>query len=280
MRPNRSLEMPPTKPVGVPSRASPIATLRHDPPTFGRTASRPSAAATGTKSINASPQQSIIVATSAASAVKTAHRLATGLIEPAQHPVHLTLPAMKFSHARRGRLGHAPERRHSGHGLAKRGISPGGDGTKHGRPQQYGLRSLWQRHDETGRIRHDLPHERTSPCAAPRDDHVAVDAMRLERVDHIGKTVSKAAQSRYEQALHGAKVVVEVEARDDSAGIGIGVWRAIAEEFRQDVNVAREQRSLARASGTFDDSLFEKCEDIAPVAPRRGACLRMCRMRL
>ena len=61
MRPNRSVEMPPTNPVAAPSRAAPTAMLRHEPPTTGTMASRPSVDFTGRKSIRASPQLNSMV---------------------------------------------------------------------------------------------------------------------------------------------------------------------------------------------------------------------------
>src|SRR5215831_782950 len=112
MRPNRSVEIPPTKPVGTPSLANPTATLRQDPPTTGLTASFPSAAATGTKSISASPQLSIIVfdlSASAGASLKSAHRLAALAIKSAQQAVYFALLVMKFSHSRCGRFGQATE---------------------------------------------------------------------------------------------------------------------------------------------------------------------------
>src|SRR5215475_1101084 len=118
MRPNRSVERPPTNPVGAPSRDSPTATLRHDPPTAGRTASRPSAATTGTKSISASPQLRIMPSSFLGSfALKPAHRLAAVAIEAAQQRIDLALAAMELGHARCGLFGQTTERRHRRHGL-------------------------------------------------------------------------------------------------------------------------------------------------------------------
>src|SRR5207302_3474441 len=93
MRPNISTEMPPTKPADAPSRATPTATLKHDPPTMGTTASRPSAAITGTKSISASPQLSIIVSPPDLSSggLQIAHRLAASAINHAQQLVDVPL---------------------------------------------------------------------------------------------------------------------------------------------------------------------------------------------
>src|SRR5581483_4940826 len=97
--------MPPTKPAETPRRARPTAILRQEPPTAGLIASRPSAALTGTKSISASPQLSII-----ASTFQHLHRLAALAVEHAQHPVHASLGSMKFRHSRPGWLAEAAER--------------------------------------------------------------------------------------------------------------------------------------------------------------------------
>src|ERR1700758_4624305 len=97
MRPNRSFAMPPTKTVGAASRDSPTANLRQEPPTMGRTASPPSAAATGTKSISASPQLRIMVFDlSGAVDIEAAHGLAAAAIQLTQKPVDLPLPAMEL----------------------------------------------------------------------------------------------------------------------------------------------------------------------------------------
>src|SRR5579859_79939 len=122
MRPNRSVEMPPTKPEATPSRATPTAMLRQEPPTAGRAASRPSAATTGTKSISASPQLKIMASAFRClpAAIQRAHGLAAFLVQRAEQVVNPALGAVKFRHARGRRLAQAAERRHRGHGFADR----------------------------------------------------------------------------------------------------------------------------------------------------------------
>src|SRR3979490_578396 len=61
MRPNRSVEIPPTNPAGAPRRAMPTAMLRQEPPATGTLASRRPTDLTGRKSIRPSPQLSSIV---------------------------------------------------------------------------------------------------------------------------------------------------------------------------------------------------------------------------
>src|SRR6516165_4367197 len=142
MRPNRSDEMPPTNPAGAPSRAIPTATLRQDPPTFGLTASPPSAPATGTKSIKASPQLSSMVCDLSSSRAvhrETTHRLAALAIKPAKEPVDLQLAAMEFAHSGRGRRGQRAKRRHRRHGFGQRWKGARGNGAKHGRAKQHRL---------------------------------------------------------------------------------------------------------------------------------------------
>ena len=70
--------------------------------------------------------------------------------------------------------------------------------------------------------------------------------MRPERVDHVGKPIGQPAQARDEQPLHRADIGVEIEARDHRARVGIGIRRAVAEKFRQHMNVAGQQRRARR----------------------------------
>ena len=85
--------------------------------------------------------------------------------------------------------------------------------------------------------------------------------MRSKGVNDIGKPVGETAESRHEQLLDGADVGVEPQPCDDRARVGIRERRAIAEKLRQDVDVAGEQRRLARASRARDDAPFQKFQD-------------------
>ena len=67
-----------------------------------------------------------------------------------------------------------------------------------------------------------------------------------KRVDDVGKPIGEAAQAGDEQPLHAADVGVEIEPGDHRARIGIGIGRAVAEEFGQHMDVAREQRAPRR----------------------------------
>src|SRR5215469_4040592 len=101
MRPNRSVDTPPTKPVGAPSRAMPTAMLRQDPPTTGTRASRPSADLAGRKSISASPQLNSISPLSSLPRGGL-HDQPALAVDLAQQGVHLALGGVEVGH-RRGR---------------------------------------------------------------------------------------------------------------------------------------------------------------------------------
>src|SRR5699024_12539207 len=73
---------------------------------------------------------------------------------------------------------------------------------------------------------------------------------------------------------------VEIEPRDHRARAGIGIGRTIAEEFRQNMNVAREQRSRTGIAAARQDALLEILDDIDAVALRSGLDFSMGRMRL
>src|SRR5215510_1180522 len=117
MRPNRSVEMPPTKPVGAPRRAMATAVLRHDPPTIGMSASRPSGTLTGKKSINASPQLSNMASISWNGRFRSLHGKAARLVQLTQQSVDASFGAVEVGHSRRRRIGQTTDRRHGLHGL-------------------------------------------------------------------------------------------------------------------------------------------------------------------
>src|SRR5260370_37549955 len=136
MRPNRSVDMPPTNPAGAPRRAMPTAIVRQAPSTTGRMASRPSTDLTGRKSIKASPQLSSIVEFSAsASAIEfdAVHGIAAFPIQLSHQSMDLSLGPMEVGQSGRRRLARPPDRRHRGHGLAARSVKIAGD-----RAQQRG----------------------------------------------------------------------------------------------------------------------------------------------
>src|SRR5579871_4218523 len=181
MRPYMSVEMPPTNPHAAPSREMPTAMLRQEPPTAGRTASRPSAAATGTKSISASPQLNITASTFRRvreTGLHGLHRLAALAVQRAQAVVDLAFAPMEFRDASSGRLTETTERRHRRHGLADRPIGATGDRAQHRRTEQDGFLRLRQRDRQARRIGHDLPHQRTAAGTSTHDDDVAVDLVR------------------------------------------------------------------------------------------------------
>ena len=69
--------------------------------------------------------------------------------------------------------------------------------------------------------------------------------MRAKGIDHVGQAIGEAAEAGDEQPLQ-TDIDVEIEAGDHRAGIGIGEGRAIAEELRQDVDIAGQQRRLSQ----------------------------------
>ena len=70
--------------------------------------------------------------------------------------------------------------------------------------------------------------------------------MRGKGLDHLGKPIGQPAEAGDEQPLHRANVGVEIEARDHRARVGVGIGRAVADEFGKHMDVAGEQRgSLA-----------------------------------
>src|SRR5712672_2448524 len=110
MRPNRSVEMPPTNPAGAPRRAMPTAMLRQEPPTAGTIASRPSADHTGRKSTRASPQLSSIVLVfrlDAGDQFDPLHRVTALPVQLSQQPMDLPFRSMEVGHSRRRWLAHA-----------------------------------------------------------------------------------------------------------------------------------------------------------------------------
>ena len=95
--------------------------------------------------------------------------------------------------------------------------------------------------------------------------------VRLEGIDDVGETIGQPAQSRDEQPLHRVDIGVEIEARDHGARIRIGIGRAVAEKFRQHMNVAREPRRFARCRRSRDTMRCSRnCRTSRP-APRAAA---------
>src|ERR1700704_3480809 len=134
MRPNRSVEMPPTKPAGAPRRAIPTAMLRQDPPTTGTIASRPSTDVTGRKSTNASPQLSSILAfhIDIGDLFDAVHRIAAFAVQFSHQSVDPSLRPVEVGHSGRGRLAQTADRRHRDHCLADRFVTAAGNRTQHG----------------------------------------------------------------------------------------------------------------------------------------------------
>lgn len=103
--------------------------------------------------------------------------------------------------------------------------------------------------------------------------------MRGEGFDHLGQPVSEPAQAGDEQPLHGASVGVEIEAGDHRAGVRVGVGRAVADEFGEDMDVAGEQRGAAGAASARDNAALEEVDEVEPFIARGRARLGMARMR-
>src|SRR5450755_1508554 len=264
MRPNRSVEIPPTNPAGAPRRAMPTAMLRQQPPTTGTSESRPSTDLTGRKSIKASPQLSSIVLffrIDTSDRFDSAHRLAAFPIQFSHQSMDLSLGAVEFGHSGRRRFAQTTDRRHRGHCLPDRPIRTAGHRTQHGSSEQDRLLRFGNRNRQTRRVRHDLADQRTASRTAADHHQVAVDAVRAERVDDIRKAIGEPAESRHEQPLHRADVRVEIHPCDDRARIGIGERRAIAEKLRQNVNVAGKPCRLARVLRTRDNAPLEKFQN-------------------
>ena len=182
-----------------------------------------------------------------------------------------------------GRLALPSQRRHLCHGLADRDIGAAGDRAEHGGAEQHGLLRLRQRDGEPGRIGHDLPHQRTAAGAAAHDHDAGMDAMRGKGIDHLGEAIGEPAEPGDEQPLQARDVAVEIEAGDHRTRLGIGIGRAIAEEFGQHMDVAREQRGLARPTPKrVDDAALENSSSRCPrlrAPPRRLGIGRMRRTR-
>src|SRR6267142_6793705 len=115
MRPNKSVDMPPTNPAGAPKRAMPTAILRQDPPATGTAASRPSADLTGRKSTRASPQLSsmaLVLRIKSGDRCDPLHRITAVSLELSHHPVNPPLCPVEIRQSRRGRLAQPADRRH------------------------------------------------------------------------------------------------------------------------------------------------------------------------
>src|SRR5437868_13119911 len=107
MRPNKSVEMPPTKPDGAPRRATPTAMLRQDPPTTGTAASRPSTDLTGRKSTRASPQLSsmaLVLRIRPGDRRDVPHRMAAVSFQLSHQPVNSPLCPVEIGQSLRCRL--------------------------------------------------------------------------------------------------------------------------------------------------------------------------------
>src|SRR5580698_9755776 len=120
MRPNRSVEIPPTNPAGAPRRAMPTAILRQEPPTTGASASRPSVEWTARKSIRASPQLNSMGLTLGAGTggrFDAVHDGAAFAIQRSHQGVNPPLGPVEIRYCGRGRLAAATDRRHRGHRL-------------------------------------------------------------------------------------------------------------------------------------------------------------------
>src|SRR6202035_2401321 len=112
MRPNRSVEIPPTNPAGAPRRAMPTAMLRQKPPTAGTMASRPSTDLTGRKSIKASPQLSsmaLILRLGTGNAPDREHGIAAFAVQLSHQAVNPPLGPVEIGHRRRRRFAQATD---------------------------------------------------------------------------------------------------------------------------------------------------------------------------
>src|SRR5580704_1432224 len=153
MRPNRSLEMPPTNPAGAPRRAMPMAMLRQEPPTAGTMASRPSADVTGRKSIKASPQLSsmaLILRLRTGDAPDRVHGIAAFPVQFSHQAVNPPFGPVEIGHPGGRRFAQATDRRHRSHCLANRTVSAAGDGPEHGSAEQDRFLRLGNRDRQAG----------------------------------------------------------------------------------------------------------------------------------
>src|ERR1700737_1454230 len=162
MRPNRSVDMPPTNPAGAPRRAMPTAMFRHAPPTTGTMASRPSTDLTGRKSIKASPQLSSMVQFSASASViefDPVHGIAAFPIQFSHQSMNLSLGPMEVGQSGRRRLARPTDRRHRGHGLADRFAGVARDRAQHCGSEQDRFLGFGKCDGQARGICHDLANE-------------------------------------------------------------------------------------------------------------------------
>ena len=255
MRPNRSVEMPPTNPAGAPRRAMPTAMLRHEPPATGTTASRPSTDLTGRKSTRASPQLSSIALSSSyqtpAIDLDPAHRIAAVPVQFSHQSVNPSLGPVEVGHPGRRRLARAADRRHRGHGLADRSVSAAGDGTQHGGAEQDRFLRFGNRNRQAGRIRHDLADQRTSSRAAADHHQIAVDTVRCEkRRPHRqgrrrGRTVP-ATNSRSIEPMSTSRSIPATTARESGSAKGDRLPRNSGRTWMSRANNAASPGFFAR----------------------------------
>lgn len=105
-----------------------------------------------------------------------------------------------------------------------------------------------------------------------------MDAMRGKGLDHLGEPIGETAEAYDEQPLHRTDVGVEIEARDHRAGVGVGVRRAVADEFGKHMDVAGEQRGTAGVTGARDNAPLEVLDEVDALAARRRVRFGMARM--
>ncbi len=103
--------------------------------------------------------------------------------------------------------------------------------------------------------------------------------MRAHHVDDVGQPVGQPAQCGHEHALQALEVAVEIEPGDDRTRLRIGVGRAIAQEFGQYMEAAREQRRVADRGEAGDGAAFEEIEQPDACLPGGGRGFGIGRMR-
>ena len=214
--------------------------------------------------------------------MRSLHRIAALAIQSPHQSMDPPLRPVEVGHSGRRRFAQTTDRRHRGHCLSDRSVTTAGDGTQHGGPKQDRLLRFRHRNRQAGRIRHDLANQRTSSRAAADHHQVAVDTMRPESVNDIGKAVGQAAQSRHEQPLHRTDIDVKIHPGDDRARIRIGEGRTVAEKFRQDMDIAGKQRRRAQVFRARDDAAFKKFAESRcrqPAQPRGSLYAGWDRMR-